>query len=93
MHMNGLDSSSISSDIHQFTPARHELRCMLKELTLITDRLRKTQEDEQVTSDWKFAASVLDRLLLWIFFFFILVSSCAILLSVPGIFVKEGGIE
>lgn len=72
---------------------RLELRTILKELRIITERLKKTQEDEQVIADWRFAANVIDRFMLWVFLVFVILSSCALLLTVPGIFEPEGGIE
>lgn len=39
-----------------------ELRTILKELQFITSRMKKADEDDEVISDWKFAAMVVDRL-------------------------------
>ncbi|PSN42989.1 hypothetical protein C0J52_22943 [Blattella germanica] len=47
-----------------------ELTLILKELRVITDKLRKEDEAAEVTNDWKFAAMVVDRLCLIIFTLF-----------------------
>lgn len=39
-----------------------ELHTILKELQFITNRMKKADEDDEVISDWKFAAMVVDRL-------------------------------
>lgn len=39
-----------------------ELHTILKELQFITSRMKKADEDDEVISDWKFAAMVVDRL-------------------------------
>lgn len=41
---------------------QRELHTILKELQFITNRMKKSDEDEEVISDWKFAAMVVDRL-------------------------------
>ncbi|OAD54663.1 Acetylcholine receptor subunit alpha-type acr-16 [Eufriesea mexicana] len=40
---------------------QEELHKILKELRFITERMRKADESDQVISDWKFAAMVVDR--------------------------------
>lgn len=39
-----------------------ELHTILKELQFITSRMKKADEDDEIISDWKFAAMVVDRL-------------------------------
>lgn len=41
---------------------QRELHTILKELQFITSRMKKADEDDEVISDWKFAAMVVDRL-------------------------------
>jgi len=55
--------------------------------------LQIKDEDDRVTADWKFAATVVDRFLLWTFSALTVLSSCAIILSAPHIFSLEKGIE
>ncbi|XP_025424399.1 neuronal acetylcholine receptor subunit alpha-7-like isoform X1 [Sipha flava] len=64
-----------------------ELSLILKELRVITDKLRKDEEDEDVTNDWKFAAMVVDRMCLYIFTFFTVAATIAVLMSAPHVIV------
>lgn len=64
-----------------------ELSLILKELRVITDKLRKDEEDEEVTNDWKFAAMVIDRMCLYIFTFFTVAATIAVLMSAPHVIV------
>ena len=38
-----------------------ELQCILKEIRFMTNRLKLKDEEDEVVSDWKFAAMVIDR--------------------------------
>ena len=69
----------------QTYPGRHELRSILKELQFLTDKMKKDEEYDDVCNDWKFAAMVIDRLCLWLFTVFTIVSTFAILFSAPHI--------
>ena len=64
-----------------------ELSMILKELRVITDKLRKEDEAAEVTNDWKFAAMVVDRLCLIIFTLFTVIATIAVLFSAPHIIV------
>ena len=64
-----------------------ELQLILKELHTITDKMRRDDEQGEVTSDWKFAAMVVDRLCLIVFTLFTIVATVAVLLSAPHIIV------
>jgi len=57
---------------------------VLAEVQYMTGRVRRDAEMQQVCSDWKFAAMVIDRVCLWMFSFFTVVSTGAILLSAPN---------
>lgn len=70
----------------EFSPTRYELRAILKEMRFMTERMKAQDEDDQVTSDWKFAATVLDRFLLWFFSIATILVSVATLLSAPDMF-------
>ena len=41
---------------------RRNLNLILKELRVITNKLREDEEDEEKSLNWKFAANVIDRL-------------------------------
>ncbi|XP_037079753.1 neuronal acetylcholine receptor subunit alpha-7-like isoform X4 [Pollicipes pollicipes] len=64
-----------------------ELHLILRELRTVTDRLRQEDDEAVVTSDWKFAAMVVDRLCLIVFTLFTVVATVAVLLSAPHIIV------
>lgn len=64
-----------------------ELSLILKELRVITDKLRKDEDDEGTTNDWKFAAMVVDRMCLYIFTFFTVAATIAVLMSAPHVIV------
>ncbi|EEB15743.1 nicotinic acetylcholine receptor subunit dalpha6, dalpha7, putative [Pediculus humanus corporis] len=64
-----------------------ELALILKELRIITDKLRKEDEAAEITNDWKFAAMVVDRLCLIIFTLFTIIATIAVLFSAPHIIV------
>jgi len=63
-----------------------ELQCILKELKFITNRMKLQEEEEEVISDWKFAAMVIDRFCLIIFTAFTVITTIAVLCSAPHIF-------
>lgn len=67
------------------TGTRPEFREILKELRIITEKIKKDDEFENECNDWKFAAMVIDRLCLWCFTLFTVVSTLAILLSAPHV--------
>lgn len=73
--------------VHNCLGPHRELSLILKELRVITDKLRKEDEAEEVTNDWKFAAMVVDRLCLIIFTLFTIIATIAVLLSAPHIIV------
>ncbi|XP_045112725.1 acetylcholine receptor subunit alpha-type acr-16-like isoform X6 [Portunus trituberculatus] len=64
-----------------------ELNLILKEIRIITDKMRKEDEESEVKNDWRFAAMVLDRLCLIIFTLFTITATVAVLLSAPHIIV------
>ncbi|XP_067931423.1 neuronal acetylcholine receptor subunit alpha-7-like isoform X3 [Watersipora subatra] len=86
---SGKVNRSPSPSLSDCTPTRTELRTILKELRLITEQMKKKQEEEKVVADWKFASRVIDRLLLWVFLILTLTSTCAILLTVPNMFASS----
>ncbi|XP_026472668.1 neuronal acetylcholine receptor subunit alpha-7 [Ctenocephalides felis] len=68
--------------------ADYELTLILKELRVITDQLRKEDEGNDISRDWKFAAMVVDRLCLIIFTLFTIIATMAVLFSAPHIIVS-----
>lgn len=82
--MDELGGSSVQGCMAGCT---RELQMILRELRTVTDRLRSDEEEAMVTSDWKFAAMVVDRLCLIVFTLFTVVATVAVLLSAPHIIV------
>ncbi|XP_018327022.1 neuronal acetylcholine receptor subunit alpha-7 [Agrilus planipennis] len=66
----------------------YELALILKEIRFITDNMRKEDEQQGITRDWKFAAMVVDRLCLIIFTLFTIIATLAVLFSAPHIIVS-----
>jgi nicotinic acetylcholine receptor len=67
--------------------AFRELSLILKELRVITDKIRDDDDTAALENDWKFAAMVLDRLSLLTFTAFTIISTVATLLAAPHIIV------
>ena len=67
--------------------SHRELSAILKELRVITDKLRADDEEKETSNDWKFAAMVVDRICLILFTLFTIVATIAVLYSAPHIIV------
>ncbi|KAG7206032.1 hypothetical protein KM043_003435 [Ampulex compressa] len=67
---------------------QRELQTILKELQFITGRMKKADADDEVISDWKYAAMVVDRLCLIIFTLFTILATVVILCRAPHIIVQ-----
>ena len=70
------------------TSNTRELQCILKEIRYMTNRLKLKDEEDEVVSDWKFAAMVIDRFCLITFTTFTIITTVAVLLSAPHIVVE-----
>lgn len=71
-----------------YPPGVHrELSLILKEIRVITDKIRDDEENATTENDWKFAAMVLDRLCLITFTAFTIIATIAVLFSAPHIIV------
>jgi nicotinic acetylcholine receptor len=71
-----------------FPPGAHrELSLILKEIKIITDKIRDDEESAAIENDWKFAAMVLDRLCLIVFTLFTIVATVAVLAAAPHVIV------
>jgi len=84
----GMNSSASEREEPNFPPgALRELSLILKELRVITDKIRDDDDTAAIENDWKFAAMVLDRLCLIIFTAFTIIATIATLLAAPHIVV------
>jgi len=85
--MNHVNSSHVNMN-SACTSANRELKCILKEMRFMTNRLKAMDEENEIESDWKFAAMVIDRFCLIIFTTFTIVTTIAVLFSAPHILVE-----
>ena len=69
------------------TPLQRELGLILKEIRVITDKVRDDDEAAEIEGDWKFAAMVLDRLCLITFTGFTMLATAALLITAPHVIV------
>jgi nicotinic acetylcholine receptor len=84
----GINSSASEREESNFPPgAFRELSLILKELRVITDKIRDDEDTAAIENDWKFAAMVLDRLCLLTFTAFTIIATVAVLLAAPHIIV------
>ncbi|KAK2174750.1 hypothetical protein NP493_779g01025 [Ridgeia piscesae] len=67
--------------------ASYQLKYILKELKVLTNKVKSDEEVADKCNDWKFAALVIDRLCLWMFTVFTIVSTMAIIFSAPHVIV------
>ncbi|RXN17651.1 neuronal acetylcholine receptor subunit alpha-7-like protein [Labeo rohita] len=75
----GAQASSVSSG-----PGESELSKILDEVRYIAKRFRDQDEEETLCNEWKFAASVIDRLCLMAFSLFTILCTIGILMSAPN---------
>ena len=68
-------------------PLKRELTLILKEIRVITDKIRDDDDSSTIEGDWRFAAMVLDRLCLLFFTVFTILATVAVLLAAPHIIV------
>lgn len=74
---------------HSMSGCSHkDLHFILKELQFITGRMKKRDEEQDLISDWKFAAMVVDRFCLIVFTLFTIIATVTVLLSAPHIIVQ-----
>merc|ERR550517_367843 len=58
-HLNNVNSSAHMTS--SCSAANRELKSILKEMRFMTGRLKSMDEENEIESDWKFAAMVIDR--------------------------------
>lgn len=70
----------------EMSKKNQNLNMILRELQLITRKLKADEEDEQKSLDWKFAAMVIDRLCFVCFSLATFISTVVILLTANNFF-------
>ncbi|XP_071034736.1 neuronal acetylcholine receptor subunit alpha-7-like isoform X8 [Parasteatoda tepidariorum] len=68
---------------HPCLSTQRELQNILRELRFITRRMREEDENQEVISDWKFAGMVVDRICLFGFTLFTILSTCVTIFRAP----------
>ena len=68
-------------------PLHRELGLILKEIKVITDKIRDDEESSSIEGDWKFAAMVIDRLCLIVYTIFTILATIAVLWTAPHVIV------
>ncbi|CAF1508128.1 unnamed protein product [Adineta steineri] len=65
---------------------RSDIRLIMSELKFVGDYIRKEEEEDDVSQDWKFSAMVIDRLCLVVFTIMTTIFSYLTLFSAPNFF-------
>lgn len=81
-----LNESSFLNNKTDVNLLRKNLGAILKEIRLITQKLKDDEDDESKSLNWKFAAMVIDRLCMVTFSFATLISTILILFTSENIF-------
>ena len=81
-------SDQTSSGVQQqYSPIHRELGAILKEIKVITDKIRDEEESGAIEGDWKFAAMVIDRLCLIVYTLFTIIATVVVLWTAPHVIV------
>ena len=72
----------------EYSGIHRELINILKEIRVISDKIRSEDEAANVENDWKFAAMVLDRICLITFSLFTVIATVVVLAAAPHVIVK-----
>jgi len=81
------DLAAKKSPKSQLSGLHRELGAILKEIKVITDKIRDEDESSSIEGDWKFAAMVLDRMCLIIFSLFTGIATVTTLAVAPHVIV------
>ncbi len=63
-----------------------DIRMIISELKFLTDYVRREEEEDDISQDWKFSALVIDRLCLVVFTILTTIFSYVTLFSAPNFF-------
>uniref|UniRef100_A0A803J3Z9 Cholinergic receptor, nicotinic alpha 7 n=1 Tax=Xenopus tropicalis TaxID=8364 RepID=A0A803J3Z9_XENTR len=77
------DDENLLHNVHH-SEGDPDLSKILEELRYIANRFRDQDDDESICNEWKFAASVVDRLCLMAFSVFTIICTIGILMSAPN---------
>ncbi len=65
---------------------RSEMRTIISELRFLTDHVKKEEQEDDISQDWRFSAMVIDRLCLILFSLMTSIFSYVTLFSAPNFF-------
>ena len=65
------------------------MKSILKELRCITNKIKRDEYEEEKSLDWKFAAMVIDRLCMILFYLATFITTCLILLTSKSFYKKS----
>lgn len=85
-NLSGNGADIFNDNKGDINSVRKNLSSILKEIRLITQKLKDDEEDEAKSLNWKFAAMVIDRLCLVVFSFATIFSTIFILFTSKNIF-------
>ena len=90
LHSFGRSSTTLHDFGESFAHSgiHRELVNILKEIRVISDKVRNEDEAANIENDWKFAAMVLDRICLITFSMFTIIATIAVLAAAPHVIVK-----
>lgn len=83
--MDHVKSSSRPDDCDTYF-CRSDIRMIMSELKFVTDYVRREEEEDDISQDWKFSAMVIDRLCLVLFTILTTIFSYVTLFSAPNFF-------
>ena len=81
-------SPAVLDECKSTGPLQRELLMIIKEIKVITEKLKDDDEAAAVEADWKFAAMVIDRLCLIVYTLFTIIASVAVIWTAPHVIVK-----
>ena len=80
------DLGSIMQNKNEYILVKRTLNMILKELRLMTHKMKRDEEFEAIGLNWKFAAMVIDRLCMIVFATSTFISTAGILFTSPNLY-------
>jgi len=87
--VNNSNENSIQKLSNETTVLSNNMKSILKELRYITHKIKRDEYEEEKSLDWKFAAMVIDRLCMILFYLATFVTTCLILLTSKSFYKKS----
>jgi hypothetical protein len=87
--VNNSNENSIQKLTNETTVLSNHMKSILKELRCITNKIKRDEYEEEKSLDWKFAAMVIDRLCMILFYLATFITTCLILLTSKSFYKKS----